>query len=110
MPAGPIKSDMPRKPEIDETRIYLGDWLKQFDVEVGEAARIAGCGQSYISNIIANRKNNINVLYLLRISEKLGITVNDLYRRLPSRSEMSAFESLSPKARATIIEQQRKKA
>lgn len=100
---------MGKKRANEQPKIYLGDWLEQFEIGATEAGEIAGCGQSYISNIIANRKPNVNVLYLLRLSEHMGVTVNDFYRRLPSRSEMGAFEALSPKARAAIMEQQRKK-
>jgi plasmid maintenance system antidote protein VapI len=70
------------KHEPDEqTEIFLGQWLDFFGMSVTEAARVAGCKQSYISNIIANRKTNVNVLYLLRISEALSVNVNDFYRR-----------------------------
>jgi plasmid maintenance system antidote protein VapI len=90
--------------------IYLGDWLELFEVQVGEAAEIAGCGQSYISNIIANRKSNINVLFLLRLSESLGVTVNDFYRPLPNRSQLTTLKNLSPKAQATLLARQQRKS
>lgn len=94
----------------DAPEIHLGAWLEMFELPIGEAAKIAGCGQSYISNIIANRKTNVNVLYLLRLSDKLGITVNDFYRPLPSRSQMNALKSLSPKAQATLLARQQQKS
>lgn len=100
---GKLSDDEP--PEI-----HLGAWLELFEVSVGEAADIAGCGQSYISNIIANRKPNVNVLYLLHLSNHLGITVNDFYRPLPSKSQLTALKNLSPKAQATLLERQQKKA
>jgi hypothetical protein len=89
--------------------IYLADWLELFEVQVIEAAKIAGCGQSYISNIMANRKPNVNVLFLLRLSEHLGITVNDFYRPLPNRSQLTALKNLSPKAQATLLARQQRK-
>lgn len=94
----------------DTPEIHLGPWLDLFEVTVGEAAEIAGCGQSYISNIIANRKANINVLYLLKLSESMGVTVNDFYRPLPSKSQLSALKSLSPQAQATLLARQQRRA
>lgn len=89
------------KHEPDEqTEIFLGQWLDFFGMSVTEAARVAGCKQSYISNIIANRKTNVNVLYLLRISEALSVNVNDFYRPLPKKSELRALKELSPKPRS----------
>lgn len=105
-----VHSGMGKTSADDPPPIYLGDWLELLETNVGEAAVLAGCDQSYISNIVANRKTNINVLYLLRLSEKLGVTVNDFYRPLPSKSHLNAFKNLSPKAQATILARQRRKA
>jgi helix-turn-helix protein len=105
-----LKWVMNKPDEDDAPNIYLGAWLDLFDLPIGEAAKIAGCGQSYISNIIANRKSNINVLYLLRLSDELGVTINDFYRPLPSKSQLNALKSLSPKAQATLLARQQRKA
>lgn len=95
---------------IDEQpEIFLGQWLEFFEMDVTEAAEIAGCTQSYVSNIIANRKSNVNVLFLLRISEALSVNVNDFYRPLPRKSELRALKELSPKAQAAILEKQRQR-
>jgi plasmid maintenance system antidote protein VapI len=94
----------------DLPKIYLGDWLEEFQMENGEAAEIAGCDQSYISNIVANRKPNVNVLYLLRLSEKMGVTINDFYRKLPNKAQLAALKDLSPKAQATLLARFQKKA
>lgn len=91
-------------------QIYLGQWLDFFEKDVTEAAEEAGCTQGYISNIIANRKPNVNVLYLLRISEWLDVNINDFYRPLPRKSELQALKKLSPRAQASILEKQRKRA
>lgn len=101
---------MDRHGDTGQPEIYLGDWLTFFEMKVGEAAVVAGCDQSYISNIIAGRKPNINVLYLFRLSEELGVTINDFYRPLPNRSQLAALKNLSPKAQATILARQQKKA
>jgi hypothetical protein len=67
--------------------IYLGDWLKEKGIKVGEAAKIACCDQPYISNICAGRRSNINVLYLLRLSEFMGMTVNDFYHPVSDKTK-----------------------
>lgn len=91
-------------------RIYLGDWLNEFEISNGEAAEMAGCDQSYISNIVSGRKTNINVLILLRLSEKIGVTVNDFYRPLPNQSQLAALKNLSPKAQTTLLARFHKKS
>lgn len=97
-----------RTPEVPE--IHLGDWLEFFEIGPSEAGEIAGVTQGYISNIVAGRKPNVNVLILLKLSDHMGVTVNDFYRPLPSRSQLKALEDLSPKARAAIMDRERKKA
>ena len=96
-------------PENDEPQIYLGDWLEFFGLKVTEAARIAGCSQGYLSNIIANRRSSINIKILLKLSDHLGVNINDFYRRLPSRSHLIALKDLSPKAQAAILSRQHRK-
>ena len=105
-----VTCDMAKKTDGTPPTIHLGDWLEFFETTVGEAAEIAGCNQSYISNIIAGRKLNVNVLYLLKLSDALGITINDFYRPLPNKSHLNALKNLSPKAQATILSRQEKKA
>lgn len=101
---------MSKKPESNGREIYLGAWLKHFDMGPTEAARIAGCSQSYISNISAGRKKNINALILLKLSEHFEININDFFRPIPSQSQMAAFEELSPKARASLLNNRRRRA
>jgi Helix-turn-helix len=88
--------------------IYLGQWLKHFNVGPTEAAEIAGCDQSYISNIIAGRKKNINALYLLKLSEEFDLNINDFFRPLPNPSHIAAMQDLSPKAQAALLNPKKK--
>lgn len=101
---------MAKKAENDVPEIHLGDWLEALGVSVGEAAEAAGCGQSYISNIVAGRKPNINVLFLLRLSEKMDVTINDFYRPLPSKSQLTTLNNLSPRAQSTLLARRQRKA
>lgn len=105
----PLKYVMGKHDEEAPPEIYLGQWLDFFETDVSEAAIAAGCTQGYVSNIIANRKPNVNVLYLLRISDLLGVTINDFYRPLPKKSELDAFKKLSPKAQTAILKKERRR-
>ncbi len=96
----------PRKPQPRE--IFLGDWLELFDIGPSEAAEIAGCTQSYISNISRGARSNINVLYLLKLSEHLNINIDDFFRPLPSQSQIAAMQQLSPRAQSAIIGRRRR--
>jgi hypothetical protein len=107
---GLLQCTMAKRALSDVPDIYLGDWLDLFGVGYTEAGEIAGCGQSYISNIAAGRKSNINVLYLLRLSEHFGVNINDFYRPLPSKSQLAALDQLSPKAQAAVLSRKQQKA
>ncbi len=95
------KTNLAEPPEI-----HLGSWLNYFGKQVTEAAVVAGCSQSYISNIKAGRKTNINYLYLWRIAVWLDLTIDDLFKKAPAVLE----PGLSPKARATIRARQVRRA
>ena len=101
---------MGKKADVAPPKIYLGDWLDEFEIKNGAAAEMAGCDQSYISNIMAGRKKNINALYLLRLSEAFDLNINDFFRPLPSQSQITALQGLSPKAQAAILNPKKKKA
>lgn len=104
-----LSYDMGKNADDEAPEIHLGDWLAFFEMGASEAAEIAGCTQGYISNIVGGRKPNINVLYLLKLSEFMGVTINDFYRPLPSRTTLNALKNLSPKAQAAILDRQQKK-
>ncbi len=97
---------MTKTDTVPYQELHLGDWLTFFEIGPTEAAEIAGCTQGYISNMVGGRKDNINVLYLLRLSEHMGVTVNDFYRPLPSRNQLATLKNLSPKAQAAILARQ----
>lgn len=109
-PIAPIEYGMGKLSDEEPPSIYLGQWLEEFKMDNAAAAEAAGCDQSYISNIVANRKPNVNVLYLLRLSNSMGVTVNDFYRKLPTKASLAALKDLSPKAQATLLARSQKKA
>jgi hypothetical protein len=83
---------MAKHKNIEPREIFLGDWLKAWGIGPTEAAKIAGCTQSYISNISRGVRPNVNALFLLRLSEHMRVNVNDFFRR-PSRSEKTTRQT-----------------
>lgn len=106
---GLLKCDMSKRSTVEPREIFLGDWLEFFEIGPTEAAQIAGCSQSYISNISRGVRPNVNALYLLKLSEHLDININDFFRPLPSQSQLSALKKLSPRAQAAVLARQQQK-
>lgn len=100
---------MPKRAHQEARDIYLGEWLEHFEIGPTEAAKIAGCTQGYISNISGGRKANVNALYLLRLSEHIGINVNDFFRPLPNANHLAALQSLSPQGQAALLGRRQQK-
>jgi transcriptional regulator with XRE-family HTH domain len=111
VPSGKLlQCDMAKRSNTDAREIFLGDWLAHFEIGPTEAAKIAGCTQSYISNISRGARTNINALYLLKLSEHLEVNINDFFRPLPSQAQIAPLKGLSPKAQAAILAPKRRKA
>lgn len=106
---GLIKCDMGKHSKPEPRKIYLGDWLHQKRIGASEAAEIAGCTQSYISNISRGTKQNVNALYLLRLSEHMEISVNDFFQKPPPVAHVESFTRLSEKAQKAILSPKAKK-
>lgn len=111
VPSGKLlQCSMAKRSTTEAREIFLGDWLEHFEIGPTEAAKIAGCSQSYISNISRGARTNINALYLLRLSEYLEVNINDFFRPLPSQAQIAPLKGLSPKAQAAILAPKRRKA
>jgi transcriptional regulator with XRE-family HTH domain len=93
---------MGKIPKRQHRQLFLAEWIEATGHQTGAVASAAGVDQSYISNIIAGRKGNPSAHVLLAVSEHLGVTVNDLYRRPPPTSVLEHLSSLSPAARTTL--------
>lgn len=105
---GFLQCDMAKRTNVEPQEIYLGAWLKLKGIRATEAARIAGCTQSYISNVSRGAKKNVNALYLLRLSEHMEITVNDLFRKPPSEAQIKSLSEFSPEAQESLLRSKRK--
>ena len=101
--AGLLDSPMGTKPKIPPQEIFLGGWLELFGIGKTRAGEIAGCSQSYISNISGGRRGDVNALYLLRLSQRLGVTVNDFFVPPPSETDPTSFIDISAAAREAVI-------
>lgn len=111
VPSGKLlQCGMAKRSNTEAREIFLGDWLEHFEIGPTEAAKIAGCSQSYISNISRGARTNINALYLLKLSEYLEVNINDFFRPLPSQAQIAPLKGLSPKAQAAILSPKRRKA
>ena len=108
--SGFLDLPMAKKPKLPPRPIFLGQWLELFEIDVTEAAKAGGVTQGYVSNIIANRKPNVNVMILLHISEMMGITINDMYLRPPTSEQTAAMVALSPQARESLVQLKQRKA
>lgn len=100
---------MGKLPTRTYRKLYLQEWLEVTGHEQGGAAASAGVDASYISNLVAGRKPNPSAHVLLAISEYLGVTVNDLYRRPPPESSLTALSELSPGARSILIDRTKRR-
>lgn len=93
---------MGKLPQRKYRDLHLGEWLKATGRDQKRCAEAAGVDASYISSLIDGRKRNPSAAVMLDISEYLGITVNDLYRKPPPLSAIESLAGLSPTARNTL--------
>ena len=105
-----VQCSMGKRQKPQPRDIFLGAWLDYFGLSRSEAARIAGCGQPYISNIVSGDRKNVNAMYLLLLSEHLGISINDFYSRPPAAAAIDQIAHLSPAAQAAVLGARRRKA
>jgi transcriptional regulator with XRE-family HTH domain len=87
---------MGKQPNRPSRKLYLGEWIARLGHTQVEVARAADISTSYLSNLIGGRKEDPGALILFDISEFLGITVNDLYRKPPPPDATKAAGELSP--------------
>jgi hypothetical protein len=105
-----LQCGMAKRSNGETREIYLGDWLEHFGIGATEAAQIAGCTQSYISNISRGARTNVNALYLLKLSEHMELNINDFFRPIPSQAQIASIKDLSPKAQDAVLARKRRKA
>lgn len=93
---------MAKRPVRKVKTLYLGPWLARLGRKPSEIAKAVGIGESYLSLLISGDKKNPSSALVLAISEELGITVNDLYRRPPDVDVTEAVTQLRPDQLAVL--------
>jgi hypothetical protein len=90
--------------------IYLEDWMKVLGRKPIDLAKPhTSVTASYISNLCGTARVNPSALVMLEISETLGITVNDLYKKPPTAGMVETFSSYSPAAQQALLGAQQRK-
>ena len=82
--------------------LFVGEWIAQSGRRPTEIAAAVDITDAYLSELISGKKKNPAAHVLRAISEVLGITVNDLYRKPPTQGQIDRLKSLSP-AEAAIL-------
>lgn len=98
-----VRCGMGKRPNPAAREIFLGQWLEVFGITQAAAGEIGGCSQSYIANISAGRKNNVNAQILLRIADFLEIKVDDFFQRPPPASQIASLARISTEARSKLV-------
>jgi transcriptional regulator with XRE-family HTH domain len=100
---------MPSVRHSQYKKLHLGEWLARLNVKQADLARDVGVSEPYLSNLISGKKLNPAVSLLLKVSDRLGISVNDLYKSPPSISALEDLKSFSPAAVQQLLDQRTRK-
>jgi transcriptional regulator with XRE-family HTH domain len=73
-------------PEVDDDKLYLGEWLKALGIRPAKVARETGINEGYLSSLISGRKRNPTRSILLRIAKSIGIEWHLLYEPPPPKA------------------------
>jgi transcriptional regulator with XRE-family HTH domain len=90
-------------------KLHLGEWLARLNVKQADLARDVDITESYLSKLISGKKVNPAISLLLKISDRLGITVNDLYKPPPSISALDDLKNFSQAAVQQLLDQRARK-
>ena len=86
--------------------LYVGEWVSRHLASSGKQqkdfAEAVGIEDGYLSELMSGKKKNPSAHVLRAISEEIGITVNDLYRKPPNQAQLDRLKNLSPTDAATL--------
>lgn len=80
----------------------MGEWVAQSGRKQEDIARTVGITDAYLSELISGKKKNPSAHVLMALSEELGITINDFYRKPPSQMQLDRLKNLSPSDAALL--------
>jgi DNA-binding Xre family transcriptional regulator len=96
----------PPPPQPDQDVLHLGGWIKILGAKQKDVAKAGGIGESYLSLLISGEKDDPSGRILYRISEYLGVTVNDLYQPPPPPSQVEKLGRVPPRLWSALLELQ----
>lgn len=86
--------------------LYVGEWVAGYLSKTGlqqeDLAEAVGISDGYLSELMSAKKKNPSTHVLRAISEQLGITINDFYKKPPSQAQLDRLKNLSPSDAATL--------
>ena len=77
-------ADMPGKAKPLFRALYVGEWITLMKKTREEICEGASIEKAYLAQLISGEKKNPSAKVVLGISEVLGVTVNDLYKKPPN--------------------------
>jgi transcriptional regulator with XRE-family HTH domain len=82
--------------------LHVGEWVAQSGRQQEDIADSVGITDAYLSELMSGKKKNPSAHVLRAISEELGITINDFYRKPPTQAQRDRLRNLSPSDAATL--------
>ncbi len=80
--------------------LFLGEWLDRLGLQQKEVAQAAGITPAYLNNLVnpakLKQRKNPRIAVMLRISAAIGVSINDLYKRPPTRAEADRLRQFQP--------------
>lgn len=95
------------KRQEERVPLYIGEWIARLGLKQKDVAKDAGIGESHLSNIKTEGRQDPSYSTLYRIADAMGVTVDDLRHPPPAASTVAAVEKLSPKAQEALFGRRR---
>lgn len=102
--SSPPKKRKAKAPDLSNKPLYIGQWLARLGRRPREVCKGAGVDEGYMSQLISGEKDNPSAEMLRRISEELGISMNDLYKMPPEMDIAPGTHEMRPDQLATLGE------
>lgn len=102
--ARPAKQD-DEGPEIPPPPLYLGGWLDRLGLKQNAVAVAAQIGKAYMSQLCSGKRDDPKAAVLYRISEAIGVVMNDLYKPPPPRMDVARLRQYDPRTLDRLLEQ-----
>jgi transcriptional regulator with XRE-family HTH domain len=107
---GFLQSGMAKKPPKQFRQLYVGEWIEAAGVPQKDVVKATGISQGYISNMSGGRRSNPSAEYLYRISDFIGVAMNDFYVKPPEKSDVEWIGKLSSKTRDALFNKRKTSA